>query len=280
MKQSNEYEVKLDLFEGPLDLLLYVINKSEVDITDIVLTEITRQYLDYLDIMEELNINVASEYLSMAATLIRLKAREILPPDNTEELENEEEAIINRTQLIEKLLEYKKYKEAAKELKDYEDENIGTFTRGKNEAIGPIRLSDEEEVASVNIFDLMTAFKTVMERLSEADNVLDRHVITKENVRLDDRLERVLTLVQDGKEVLFDKIFEDDPRKITLVVTFMAILELIKMKQIVFRQEELMGNIFVKKRTDFSDLDVEDIKTIKTENSQKDSREGSHENGE
>ena len=249
-----------------LDLLLYVVNKSEVDIKDIILTEITRQYLDYIELMEELNINVASEYLSMAATLIRLKAREILPPDDNEELDSDEEMIINREQLIEKLLEYKKYKEAAEELKSYEEENIGTFTRGKNEELGPVRIDDEnEEVASVNMFDLMTAFKRVMERLSESDDVLKRHVITMENVRLDDRIERVLTLVEDGKEILFDKIFEDDARRITLVVTFMAILELIKMKQIIFRQEELLGSIFVRKRTDFSDLDVNDISTLNEE---------------
>lgn len=264
IRRSDEYNVKLDLFEGPLDLLLYVVNKSEVDIVNISVAAVTKQYLNYLDIMRDLNINIASEYLSMAATLIRLKAHEILPPEEDEQLGDEEDVIINRAQLIEKLLEYKKYKEAAGSLQDYESENIGTFKRGKKEDV-EVLASTEEEIASVSMFDLMTAFQRVMERLAESDDVLARHVIQSENVRLDDRLEHVLGLVTDGGEILFDDLFRDDTRKVVLVVTFMAILELVKMKQIIFRQEELLGNIYVKKRTDFSDVDVEDMKSHSVE---------------
>ncbi len=264
IRQSDEYNVKLDLFEGPLDLLLYVVNKSEVDIIDISVAAITKQYLNYLDIMRDLNINIASEYLSMAATLIRLKAHEILPPEEEENLGDEDDVIINREQLIEKLLEYKKYKEAANSLQDYESENIGTFNRGMKEEV-EVRAAEEEEITSVSMFDLMTAFKRVMERLAESDDVLARHVIQSENVRLDDRLEHVLSMVNDGEEVLFEELFTDDTRKVVLVVTFMAILELVKMKQIIFRQEELLGNIYVKKRTDFADVDVEDMNSLSVE---------------
>ena len=250
MSKINEYQVKIDLFEGPLDLLLYVVNRSEVDIIDISVAEITNQYLQYLELIKDLNINVASDYLSMAATLIRLKANEILPPENGEELEDEEFGIIDRAQLIEKLLEYKKYKEAAGTLQVFENENIGTFTRGQKEEIELSSTEQDEGISSINMFDLMSAFKRVMERLANSDDILSRHVITMENVRLDDRLEHILGMVDDGKEILFDELFSDDTRKIVLVVTFMAILELVKMKQIIFRQENLLGNLYVKKRTE------------------------------
>ena len=131
MKQTDEYKVKLDLFEGPLDLLLYLVNKSEVDIVDISVAEISKQYLEYLDIMKNVDINIASEYLSMAATLVRLKAQELLPDVEAEVLE-EEEGIYNRQQLIEKLLEYKTYKEAAGSLRKYEGEQYGSFSRGSD----------------------------------------------------------------------------------------------------------------------------------------------------
>ena len=244
MKKTNEYEVKLELFEGPLDLLLFLVAKTEVDIVDISVAKIARQYLDYLDIIRDLNINVASEYLLMAATLIRLKSQELMPDSQKDEIE-EEDGIVNRQQLIEKLLEYKKYKEAASSLKIYETENFGSYGRGTHEQ--PDNNIQEKELSldSLNVFDLITAFKRVLERSQEETENL--HVLQREDVRLDDRLEHVLCAIEDNDEVLFDDLFKDDMRKIVLVVTFMAILELVKMGKIAFRQEKQLGNLFVKK---------------------------------
>ena len=136
MQMKQEYEVKLDLFEGPLDLLLYLVNRAEVDIVQIPVAQIAQQYIEYLDLMRELNIDVAAEYLYMASTLIRLKARELLPPVEGETIE-QEEGIYNRQQLIAQLLEYKKYKEAAFSLRHFEAEQIGCFTRGSAEPVHP-----------------------------------------------------------------------------------------------------------------------------------------------
>lgn len=245
MKKTNEYEVKLDLFEGPLDLLLYLVHKSEVDIIDISVAEVSKQYLEYLDIMRDLNINIASEYLFMAATLVRLKAQELLPEQEKEILE-EEEGVFNRQQLIEKLLEYKKYKEAAGTLKIYEAEHIGSFSRGKHEEIEINLDRDDTLLSTVNVFDLITAFKRVLERAKE-EGAYSPQVIQRDDVKLDDRIEFVLCAVEDRKEVPFEDLFKDNYRKIALVVTFMAILELVKMGKITFRQEKQFGALYVRK---------------------------------
>ena len=247
MKDNNEYAVKLDLFEGPLDLLLYLVQKSEVEIIDISVSEVTKQYLSYLDIMRNLNINIASDYLSMAATLVRLKSRELLPESEAEELE-EEEGIINREQLIEKLLEYKKFKEAAGSLRTYEAEHIGSFSRGAHEDVETVMDSQDTSLDSITMFDLIAAFKNVLERV-EKEGPEGRQTIKPDNVRLDDRIDHILGKIEENTEVLFEDLFLDDTRKIVLVVTFMAILELIKMARITFRQEKQFGSLFIKKRT-------------------------------
>ena len=245
MKQADEYKVKLDLFEGPLDLLLYLVNKSEVDIMDISVAEISKQYLEYLDIMRNVSINLASEYLSMAATLVRLKALELLPDAEPEALE-EEEGIYNRQQLIEKLLEYKTYKEAAGSLRKYEGEQYGSFSRGKQEDVEVSPDGEEASIGAVGMFDLITAFKRVLEMAKESDEDPVR-VVGRENIRLDDRIEYVYGYLEDRNEVLFVDLFKDDFRKIVLVVTFMAILELVKMRKISLRQEKYLGDLFIKK---------------------------------
>lgn len=246
MKKNNEYEVKLDLFEGPLDLLLYLVQKSEVDIINISVSEISKQYLEYLDIMRDLNINVASEYLSMAATLVRLKSRELLPEGESETIEEEEE-IINREQLIEKLLEYKKFKEAAGSLRTYEAEHIGSFSRGQSEDIETGIHSHDTSMDTITMFDLIAAFKNVLERY-EKEGHPEGQTIKTEDVRLDDRIDYILSKIEETKEIRFDDLFLSDMRKIVLVVTFMAILELIKMERISFRQEEQFGSLYIKKR--------------------------------
>ncbi|MBD3391106.1 MAG: segregation/condensation protein A [Chitinivibrionales bacterium] len=251
MKPKQEYSVKLDLFEGPLDLLLYLVTRAEVAIADIPVAAIAKQYLDYLDLIRELNIEIASEYLSMAATLTRLKAREVLGVEDDEVLEGAEDEIYTRQQLIEKLLEYKKYKEAAGSLRTYESERYGSFPRGKAEEV---EVQDDEQqvsLGSVGIFDLISAFKRIVERAGREEQ--GQHSITPDTVKLDDRIERVLGVLQDQDEVPFEALFEDDMRRIVLVVTFMAILELVKMRKIAFRQEEVFGRIFVRSCIDLSD---------------------------
>jgi segregation and condensation protein A len=246
MQVKQEYLVKLSLFEGPLDLLLYLVNRAEVDITQIQVSQIAQQYLEYLDLMRELNIDIAAEYLYMASTLIRLKARELLPPSEQEQIEGEE-GIYNREQLIAQLLEYKKYKEAAYSLRHFEAEQIGSFTRGSSEPVTPLSQADDGLVAgAVTVFDLITAFKRVLDRAAAID--ASQQTIGHDMVRIDDRIEHILGMVELDREIPFEELFADDMRRIVLVVTFMAILELIKMQEIIFRQETQFGAIFVKRR--------------------------------
>ena len=253
--RRSDYEVKLELFEGPLDLLLYLVNKSEVSIIDISVSQIVAQYLDYLDVMRELNIDVASEYLHMAATLIRLKARELLPAQEGE-TEEEEEGIYNRDQLVAQLLEYKKFKEAADTLRTFESEHFGAFTRGKGEVIEVERSADEVNLGNISIFDLLSAFKRILERTEK--EVDPRHVIEVDTVKIDERIEAILSMLCDSEEVRFEDVFLGDYRKIVVVVTFMAILELVKMQQVSFRQEENFGPIYIIRRAPPADSDEND----------------------
>ncbi|GBU23368.1 segregation and condensation protein A [Fibrobacteres bacterium R8-0-B4] len=246
---KQEYEVSLDLFEGPLDLLLYLVNKAEVNIVDIKVAEIAAQYLAYIDIMRDLNIDVAGEYLHMAATLVRLKARELLPDSPPEDLAGEDGGINDREQLIAALLEYRKFKEAAGALKGIEAKHFGAYKRGRAEDVDSIAADGGEDgaaIENVSIFDLITAFKSILDRAASA--VEANHLVELDDCKVDDRIERIFAVLSDvarGNEVRFEELFADDRRRIALVVTFMAILELVKMRQIRFRQEEAFGGIFV-----------------------------------
>lgn len=242
--KSSEYQVKLELFEGPLDLLLYLVNKAEVNIVDISVSEITEQYLQYLDLMRELNINVAAEYLHMAATLIRLKTRELLPDQPSEENEIGEDGIYNREQLIAQLLEYKKFKEAALTLRAYESEHFGAYPRGLPEQIEVSKEGDEIDLGNISIFDLLSAFKRVLDRAKKEEEQLLE--ITTDIITIDEKIDKILSILSENQdEVPFEELFKDDRRKISIVVTFMALLELVKMGEITFRQEELFGPIYV-----------------------------------
>ena len=246
--KQQEYEVRLDLFEGPLDLLLYLVNKAEVNIVDIRVSEIAAQYIAYLDVMRDLNIDVAGEYLNMAATLVRLKARELLPDSPPEDMGEGVDGIFDREQLIAALLEYKKFKEAAGALRGFETRTFGAYARGQAEDAGALpsvqSAGDEVVLGEVSIFDLITAFRSILERAATADEA--NHIVEVDGCRIDDRIEHIFTVLSDiGREVRFVELFADDRRKIALVVTFMALLELVKMRQVRFRQEAVFGEIFV-----------------------------------
>jgi segregation and condensation protein A len=257
LTQKQEYEVRLDLFEGPLDLLLYLVNKSEVSIVDIKVSEIAAQYLAYLDVMRDLNIDIAGEYLNMAATLVRLKARELLPDSAPEVLDMADGGIYDRGQLIAALVEYKKFKEAAGTLRAFEAKAFGAYARGRAEDEDGLQAPDSGEViiGEVSIFDLITAFKSIAGRAAEEGAF--SHVVEADGCKIDDRIEHIFTVLGDierGKEVRFAELFADDRRKIALVVTFMAVLELVKMRRIRFRQEAAFGEIFVLKNDDEENL--------------------------
>lgn len=221
---TTDYRVDLDVFNGPMDLLLFLIKKEEVDIYDIPISRITQQYLSYLDIMRNLNLEVAGEFILMAATLIHIKARLLLPRD-----ENDPEEEDPREELIMALLEYKKYKEAGDILRDRALMEETTFVPPPllGEVKGKVDLSP-----ATTLFDLVSAFKAVMSTRHE--EVV--HEVIVEEITIEDRIKSVLLALQDREYAPFIELFEQSQKRIVAVVTFIAILELARTRRISIMQ--------------------------------------------
>ena len=233
MTMNAAYEVHLEIFEGPLDLLLYLIKKNDLQITDIPISQITQEYLSYLDLIRELNLEVAGDFLVMASTLMQIKSRSLLPSGP---LEGEEDP---RTELVQKLLEYAKFKEAAKFFEARAEEFKNTFYRGT-----PV-FKEDDKTLQVELFDLLSALKDVIERLPEESRVLKG-----EEFPIELKIEKILNLLDERGTVMFHEVFADERRRMGVVVCFMALLELIKMQRIAARQERAMGPILIFKRLD------------------------------
>lgn len=226
-------KIRLDIFEGPLDLLLYLIKKDHIAINDIPISEVVDQYLQFLEIMKMLDINLASEYLVMAATLISIKSKMLLPQP---EEPQEEQEVDPREELVRKLLEYEKFKEAADFLKDKERERLRYVSRPA--ATPP---QDKEVYIEASIFDLISAFKTA---LKEVPRDIFFEVI-KDEFTVEDKIHDLLHLLLVKSKIALSELFLEARSKIEIVVIFLAILELIKLREIVAIQEELFGPILI-----------------------------------
>jgi segregation and condensation protein A len=223
---ETDYKVKLEVFEGPLDLLLYLIKQDEIDIHEILLERITNQYLEYLQVFKELNINIAGEFIVMAANLIYLKSRSLLPVDQQPPDEDAEEDD-PRWDLIRQLIEYKKFKEAAAELHTRALEQEGMFARTGEELrfeTAPLPLGE------VGIFQLINAFQTVIKRIEAKGNVQE---IFGEHFTVSDKIESILQRISEGETISFSGLFGEMPSRVEVVVTFLALLELIRLKQVI-----------------------------------------------
>jgi chromatin segregation and condensation protein Rec8/ScpA/Scc1 (kleisin family) len=247
---ESEYEVKLGLFEGPLDLLLYLVQKNELDPRQIQISAITDQYLAYMDTIKEMNLANAGEFLVMAARLMRLKARELLPADQKDELEDMEYEL-DRQKLIQQMLEYQKFKEAARVLRNHESRHFGAYGRGRPEAADEKSEAELEEEAGV--FDLLSAFRNVVLQKPK----LPVHEVEIDDVTIEDRMQEVEIALNERGRSQFEDLFANDSRTISLVVTFMAILELAKLDRIVFRQSHALGPIWVYRKQKASDYELE-----------------------
>jgi segregation and condensation protein A len=218
---DRPYTVRLEMFEGPLDLLLHLIRKNEISITDIPIALITEQYVDYLKLMKELNLDVAGEYLLMAATLLHIKSKMLLPTSPEEEEEGGEDP---RAELVRRLLEYQTYKEAATELERRPLLDRDVFIRTV-----PLETEEpeQEEKIDVNLFELLEAFRKVLERAKPEIF----HEVMLEQITVEEKIQDILLLLQrENRSVAFYRLFpEQSPRKV-IVVTLLAILELVKMK--------------------------------------------------
>jgi segregation and condensation protein A len=229
--------VLLPMFEGPLDLLLYLIRRDQIDIHDIPIAPITRQYMEYLDLMRELNLDVAGEFMVMAATLIHIKSKMLVPVDPTEAQGDEEED--PRDALVQRLLEFERYKEAAGLLHQKGQIRAATWTRP--ETVIP-RFDDVgEEMLEAGLFDLIAAFKEVLERRK----TLLAHEVGAEGKSLERRMDEILALLREGESVEFMALFESERSKGDMIVTFLAILELIRLRRVKVYQRGVFGPIRV-----------------------------------
>jgi segregation and condensation protein A len=218
---NSPYTVRLEMFEGPLDLLLHLIHKNELDITNIPVALITDQYLEYLKLMKVLNLDIAGEYLLMASTLLYIKSKMLLPSSSEEE---EEEGEDPRAELIRRLLEYQKYKEAAAGLEKRPMLDRDVFIRSN-----PMESEDvgEEERVEVGLFELVEAFRKILERVKTEEF----HEVILDRLSVEEKVQEILSLLQKEKRSMaFHLLFPEQTSRRVIIITFLAILELVKMK--------------------------------------------------
>ena len=240
---DNTYKVRLDIFEGPLDLLLYLIKKDEIDIYDISIERITLQYLDYIETFKILNIDLASEFIVMAANLMYIKSRTLLPRSEQPPEEDAEEDD-PRWELIRQLIEYKKFKDVAGTLaqKAREQENIFENTPEKESS----RDTEPAPLAEISIFDLIRAFQGVIKRFEETHDFGD---IIDDRFTVSDKMDMLLNNFSPGQSMPFKSLFESASTKAEVIVTFLAVLELMKLNQFVVAQDQVLGEIEIERRS-------------------------------
>ncbi|HEX9273275.1 MAG TPA: segregation/condensation protein A [Candidatus Binatia bacterium] len=225
--------VQLEIFEGPLDLLLHLIKKNEVSITDIPIATITEQYLATLEVMQTFNLDVAGEFLVMAATLIHIKSRMLLPMADDED--DEEEGVDPRQELVRRLLEYQRFKDAADQLERRELLTRDVFVR----SVAPAEEIPAPGFREVSVFELLTALKRVLDRLPK-DIV---HEVMLEKITMREKMTLLLDQLRTQGKILFESLFADVTTRMEVVVTFLAMLELVKVRAIRIFQEEATGPI-------------------------------------
>ena len=236
----EDYPVRLLNFEGPLDLLLHLIKKHEMNVYDISVSLITRQYLDYLNLMAEMNLEVAGEFLVMAATLIHVKSRELLPrPDPTQEDPEEDP----RDALVRRLVEHQKFKAAAELLHEKEIQRSAMWTRADGPVAEVVGEAPEPEV-EVDLFSLMAAFRQVLDRARARPKVL----LPPEQIPIETRIEQLLSRLSETEACGFEELFADVQTRAGMIVTFLALLEMIRLKTVRVFQQGNFGPIRVYKR--------------------------------
>lgn len=237
----DDYKVRLEIFEGPLDLLLYLIKKSELDIHDIPVNLITDQYLEYLNVMQLLDLDIAGEFLVMAATLMYIKSKMLLPPDETQSKEAEEPD--PRAELVQRLLEYKQFKEAALSLQQMENERARYATRYP----GTVEMEGgDSPFLEASLFDLISAFSKVLKALPKETF----HQIIRDEFTVAEKVHEIFHLLVQNNSVFFSTLFEKSKNKLEAITIFLALLELIRLREVVFVQNRLFEDIEIMRNTD------------------------------
>jgi len=229
---GREYKVRLEQFEGPLDLLLFLIKKQEIDIYDIPISVITEQYLSYIGVLEFLNLELAGEFLVMAATLMRIKARMLLPRESVDDEELEDP----RKDLVQQLLEYQKFKQAASDFEAMEYQRKMVFARPELEWEG----AEPPEEVDYNLFDLITALRVVLDRAEERPMEIE-----VDEVSIEEKMDYLRERIQPGQRVPFADLFENGTDALEIIVTFLALLELLRKGILKFRQTKSFGTIHI-----------------------------------
>jgi segregation and condensation protein A len=244
-----QYNVKIEAFEGPLDLLLHLINRLEIDIYDIPVAKITEQYLMYIHAMKEVQLDIASEYLVMAATLLAIKSKMLLPKHEEElndefDFEHEEDP---RNELVERLIEYKKFKEAASDLKTLEQERGLMYTKPPSDLTEYAKeIRNENTDLDISLYDMLGAFQKLLRRKKLQKPMSAK--IARQEISIEKRMDEIIGFLKtSGKRQSFNDLFPDSDRE-HIVVTFLAILELIKRKEIDVQQEQNFAEIYMTAR--------------------------------
>jgi len=237
-----EYKVKFEVFEGPLDLLLYLIKKEEVDIYEVNLTKLATQFIEYVEVMRLLDLEIAGEFLVMASTLMYIKSRELLPKDLQVQTEDEDEGEDPRWELIRQLVEYKKFKDAAAQLQVREIEQENIFPRL------PIKPDFSQPAVAVkpdvSLFDLLNAVTAILKRITQREDLRD---IFEDKWSVSEKIEQLNKIISEKSSVKFSELFASATSRSEVVCTFLALLELIRMKQLVCAQSEDFGEIEITK---------------------------------
>jgi segregation and condensation protein A len=236
-----KYKIKLDIFEGPLDLLLYLVKKDHLNIYDIPIAQVTQQYMAYLELMQLLDLNIAGEFLVMAATLMQIKSKMLLPAEPAQEVEEEEDP---RQELVKRLLEYEKFKEIAENLRQREVTQREVFKRPKIENIATPGL-ETETYFEASIFDLINAFSKALENVPK--EVF--YEVIKDEFTVEEKIHQILHLLLVRPSLRISELFVQAKNKIEIIVNFLAILELIRMKEVVAFQKEQFQEIEISRNT-------------------------------
>ncbi|MBI4314091.1 MAG: segregation/condensation protein A [Candidatus Omnitrophica bacterium] len=237
MSYPLSYRVRLPIFEGPLDLLLFLIKQSHIDIVNLPIARITEQYLEYLKLMQVLDLEIAGDFLVMAATLIQIKSKMLLPPDETAAEEKEEED--PRAELIRRLMEYQQFKAAAERLHEMERRRSAMFTRVPPEGQALEAEWAEEPFFEASLFDLLTALSDVLKRVPKELF----HEIIQDEFTVEQKIVELRRRLAAEPQVSFSKLFEAAKGKMEIITIFLAILELIRLKEAIARQQEAFSEI-------------------------------------
>lgn len=239
-----KYNIVLEVFEGPLDLLLHLIDKNEVDIKDIPISKITEQYLEYLEKMKDLDLEITSEFLLMAATLLEIKSKMLLPKKKDEGTQLEIDEIDPREDLVKKLIEYKRFKEAAEKLKEKEELQRKLFFKPREEIELDMK-NEKLELEDLKIEDLLKIFCNIVKKNNIETKKIKVHEIKRDEISIEESIKKIKKILNKKRSITFSDLFDENSSKIYIVVTFLSLLELMKLKIIAIKQEKNFGNIYI-----------------------------------